>query len=685
MPALDKIRNISIIAHIDAGKTSTTEGILYYSGLTHRIGSIDDGTTVMDFLPEERARGITIMASAATIPWRDYHFHLIDTPGHIDFTAEVERSLRVIDGAVVIFSAVEGVEAQSEKVWRQADGYGVPKIAFVNKMDRVGASFERTVGQIDEKFGKCALPLQLPLGAEDTFEGMLDVLTKEQIHFTGERNSEILREPLTAEQETVWQEAYDRLISIISDDSDEVAELYLSEEPIPLELLKREIRRLTLARKVVPVFVGSAKKDMGVQPLCDGIIDYLPSPLDCAARQAFLVKTGETTEVAPSPNGDFTGFIFKVNASKTADLFFLRVYSGRLKTNATVTNSRTGEKVRARQIFRVYAKSTELVDEAVTGDIVGITGLKDCGIGDTLCDGKHPIAFDSIRFPEPVISMVVEPKSIKDKDKLDEALEMLCREDQTLQKSISEDTKQRILSGMGELHLEINLKRLMDEFHLEIRCGEPRVAYRETFQARTTEHVLFDKVLGDVHLATEVTVSFQPMDRSGEMFDVSNAVKPGAQVPRAIVQTGERTLLDALHTGGLSGYPLIFVKAVLEDIKYLPDLTTEGAVAGAVVQAMEDALQHVGTVILEPLMHLEVTAPESCMGDITMYLQPRRAIIRDMATVGTVRKLVCEVPLAEMFGFGKALPRLSGGRGSFTMEPSGYQELPKNIANTQSY
>ncbi len=680
MPSLDKIRNISIIAHIDAGKTSTTEGILYYSGLTHRIGSIDDGTTVMDYLPEERARGITIMASAATIPWRDCHFHLIDTPGHIDFTAEVERSLRVIDGAVVIFSAVEGVEAQSEKVWRQADGYGVPKIAFVNKMDRVGASFERTVGQIDEKFGKCALPLQLPLGAEDAFEGMIDVLTREQIHFQGERNAEILRAPLAPEQEARWQEAYDAMISVVSDHSDEVAELYLSEEAVPIELLKREIRRLTLARKVVPVFVGSAKKDMGVQPLCDGIVDYLPSPTDCEARKAFVVKTGEETEVAPSPNGDFTGFIFKVNASKTADLFFLRVYSGRLKTNATVTNSRTGEKVRARQIFRVYAKSTELVDEAVTGDIVGITGLKDCGIGDTLCDCKHPIAFDVIRFPEPVISMVVEPKSIKDKDRLDEALDLLCREDQTLQRSLSEDTKQRILSGMGELHLEISLKRLVDEFHLEIRCGEPRVAYRETIQGPTTEHVVFDKMLGDVHLSTAVTIAFRPMPRSGEMFEVTSSVKGGQQLPRALVQTAEHTLADALHTGGLSGYPLIFVHADLQDIQYVAELTTEGAVAGAVLEAVESALRRVGTVILEPLMHLEVTAPETSIGDISMYLQPRRAVIRDIVNQGTVRRLVCEVPLAEMFGFGKALPRLSGGRGSFTMEPSGYQELPASQA-----
>ena len=669
---LEKVRNISIIAHIDAGKTSTTEGFLYFSGLTHRYGNIDDGNTVMDYLPEERERGITIVSAAATIPWKDCHIHLIDTPGHIDFTAEVERSLRVIDGAVVIFSAVEGVEAQSEKVWHQADVYGLPKIAFVNKMDRVGASFERTVEQINEKFGDCALPMQLPVGLENGFHAMVDVLTGELIEFVGEDNSEVKRSPVDGELKELWHVAYTELVEKVSNDSDEIAELYLSEEPVPAELLVKEIRRLTWARKLVPVFMGSAKRKLGVQPLADAVLEYLPSPLDCAERKAYNTKSGEEVFVKPDPKGDFTGFIFKVNASKTADLYFLRVYSGTLKTNATVTNSRTGEKVRARQIFQIYAKSTELVQDAQTGDIVGITGLKDCGIGDTLCDCRQPIEYEKIVFPEPVISMVVEPKSIKDKDKLDEAIEMLCREDQTLRHSISDDTHQRILSGMGELHLEINMKRLADEFKLDIRCGEPRVAYRETLKAAGTEIVSFDKMLGDVHLATEVTVEFEPMPMSGAMFEVNNAVREQG-IPRAIMQTAERTLVDALHTGGLSGYPLIYVKATIKSIKYLPDATTEGAVAGAILQAMDQILSRMGTTILEPLMHLEVMAPDECIGEITMYLQPRRAVIRDIVTVGKVKKVVCEVPLAEMFGFGKALPKLSGGRASFTMEPSGYQ------------
>ncbi|MDD4098412.1 MAG: elongation factor G [Lentisphaeria bacterium] len=672
------IRNISIIAHIDAGKTSTTEGILYYSGLTHRYGSIDDGTTVMDFLPEERARGITIAAAAASVPWKEHSIHLIDTPGHIDFTAEVERSLRVIDGAVVVFSAVEGVEAQSEKVWRQADRYEVPKIAFINKMDRVGASFDGTVAQINDKFSRCALPLQIPLGCENTFAGLIDVLTGEQVCFSGERNAEVRREPLSAEQQDVWKAAYSHVVERVADFSDEVAELFLTESEVPLELLRQEIRRLTLARQVVPVFVGSAKKSIGIQPLMDGVIDYLPSPLEVTYK-AFDVKTEQEVTITSDPGTSFTGFIFKVNASNTADLFFIRVYSGVLKANATVINTRSGDKVRARQLYRIYAKSTEQVDEVGPGEIVGVTGLKDCGIGDTLCEGRPLLAFDKIGFPDPVISMVVEPKFSKDKDRLDEALALLCREDQTLCRSTAEDTGQRLLSGMGELHLEVNLKRVAADFNVEIRCGEPRVAYRETLKAETVQSVVFEKTLGDTFLFAGVKVAFRPLPRGGDIFTITSSVRD-ASLPRAFLAAAERALHDGLRTGGLNGYPMIYVGADILELKFSPDTTTEGAVAGAALQAIDQALAQVGTVILEPLMHLEVVCPEDTVGEISMYLQPRRAIIRDIASVGGVKKIVCEVPLAEMFGFGKALPRLSGGRGTFSMEPSGYQELPAAAA-----
>lgn len=672
MSELSNIRNLGIIAHIDAGKTSTTEGLLFFSGLTHRYGNIDEGTTVMDFLPDERARGITIMAAAAVIPWGSYEYHLIDTPGHIDFTAEVERSLRAIDGAVVIFSAVEGVEAQSEKVWHQADGYGVPKIAFVNKMDRIGASYSRTCQEIDEKFGGVALPMQFPDGEESDFHGMVDLLAMEYLQFTGDRHEVVQRLPVPEELRRNAEAAREALLEKLSDHSDEVANLFLEGAEIPLELLHSEIRRLTLSRKLVPVFLGSAKREIGVQPLADAIGLYLPSPVDVKEYPAVDRRTGKETAVHADPKEPFAGFIFKINASNTADLFFLRIYSGTLHGNDQLVNARTGEKVRAKQLYRIYAKSTEQIQEAGPGDIVGLTGLKDCGIGDTLCAPQRVLSFGGIAFPEPVISMVVEPKFSKDKDKLDDALNLLCREDQTLRRSTAEETGQRVVSGMGELHLEVSLKRVSTDFGVDIRTGEPRVAYRETLLKPATIHAVFNKTIGDAVFYAEVTVDFSPMERTGEPFEITDETR--GVIPRALTEAALQALGDGLKTGGLQGYPMIFVKASLKDLKFAQETTTPGAVAGAVNDAITQAFQQAGTVILEPVMKLEVLAPEDTVGEISMYLQPRRAIISDMTQVGTMRKIICQVPLAEMFGFGKALPRLSGGRGSFSLEPSGYQE-----------
>ncbi len=674
MSDLSKIRNLGIIAHIDAGKTSTTEGLLFFSGLTHRYGNIDDGTTVMDFLPDERARGITIMAAAAVIPWKDFEYHLIDTPGHIDFTAEVERSLRAIDGAVVIFSAVEGVEAQSEKVWHQADGYGVPKIAFVNKMDRIGASYERTCQEINEKFSNAALPMQLPDGEESAFHGMVDLLAMEYLQFDGERHETVARKPIPAELQSAAQAAREALVEKVSDHSDQVATLFLEGEEVPLDLLKAEIRRLTLERKLVPVFLGSAKREMGVQPLADAIGEYLPSPVDVPEYPATERRSGKECAVHADPAEPFSGFIFKINASNTADLFFLRVYSGKLHPNDQLINARTGEKVRAKQLYRIYAKSTEQIQEAGPGDIVGLAGLKDCGIGDTLCAPQRVLSFGGIAFPEPVISMVVEPKFSKDKDKLDDALALLCREDQTLRRSTAEETGQRVVSGMGELHLEVSLKRVSTDFGVEIRTGEPRVAYRETLVKPVTIHTVFNKTVGDAVFYAEVTIDFAPRERTGEPFEIRDETR--GTIPRALLDAALQALQDGLRTGGLQGYPMIFVEATLKELVFSQETTTPGAVAGAVNESITQALQQSGTVVLEPLMKLEVLAPEDCVGEISMYLQPRRAIISDMLQIGNMRKILCQVPLAEMFGFGKALPRLSGGRGSFSLEPSGYQEKP---------
>jgi elongation factor G len=681
MSDLSRIRNISIIAHIDAGKTTTTEGILFYSGLTHRYGNIDEGTTVMDFLPEERARGITIQAAAATIPWQDCLIHLIDTPGHIDFTAEVERSLRVIDGTVVIFSGVEGVEAQSEKVWRQADCYQVPKIAFINKLDRIGASFPRVLAEINETFGNCAVAIHEPVGNEDGFQAILDLVTEELVSFSGDDNRVVTRGPVPADLREAMRLGREHLIERLGDHSDAIAAFYLEGTPVPADLLRRELRALTLRRAVVPVLLGSGKRRLGIQLLADAVIDYLPSPQDIGRISGHDPRNDETLEVSPDPKAPFSGLIFKVSASASADLFYLRTYSGTLHTGDSLLNTRSNERVRPKQILRIYAKSTEMVEQAGPGDIVGLVGLRDCGIGDTLCDPRHRIAFERIAFPDPVLSIAVEPRYSKDKDRLDEILGLLCREDQTLSRTRDEDTGQRLLSGMGELHLEISLNRVAHEFGLDVRTGEPRVAYRETLRAAATEHAIFNRVLGEMELFAEAEVSFRPLSRGGDLFRVTSNLRSRLLIPKAFITAAEKALTDGLRTGGNHGYPLIYVGAELTALNVSTDKTTEPAVVGAVLQAVDQAISHAGTVVLEPLMHLEVLCPEDCLGDVSLSLQPRRAIIHEMTNIGQIKRIVCEVPLSQMFGFGKALPKITGGRGTFSMEPCGYQELPADLAN----
>lgn len=684
MDDIQKIRNIGIIAHIDAGKTTTTEGLLYYSGLSHRYGSIDDGTTIMDFLPEERTRGITIMAAAATLPWGEHLIHLIDTPGHIDFTAEVERSLRVMDGAVVVFSGVEGVEAQSEKVWRQADGYGVPKIAFINKLDRIGASFARVQSEINEKFGNCAVSVQAPVGIEEEFHAILDLVDEELITFSGENNAEVKREPIPQDLEEEANALREEMIERLADASDAIAMAYLEGDTLDSDTLKSEIRRLTILREIVPVLLGSGKKHIGIQPLGAAVIDYLPSPLDVGAVSAMPVRgrEGETVDLLPDPEKPFAGLIFKVTASSTSDLFYMRTYTGTLKANSQLVNARTGAKVRAKQVFKIYAKSTEAMEEVGPGDIVGLVGLKNCSIGDTLCEPRQVVTLEQIKFPEPVISMAVEPRLSKDKDKLDEALSMLCREDQTFGVTRDEDTGQRLVSGMGELHLEINVKRLAEQFGLNVRVGEPRVAYRETFCGQTTERVVFERAIGETELYAEVEVAFKPLSRGEELFSVENRLRGAKAIPKALVACAEKALADGLRTGGNHGYPLIYLSAQLNDLKVQTGKTTEGAIVGAVLQSIDQAINRVGTTVLEPVMRLEILGPEETVGEVSMYLQPRRAIIHNIVLVNEARKITVEVPLGEMFGFGKSLPRLTGGRGSFSMEPCGYQEVPADVAKT---
>ncbi len=673
---LSNIRNIGIIAHIDAGKTTLTERFLYYSGKTHKIGDIDAGNTVMDYLDEERSRGITIVAAAASFPWEKNLYHLIDTPGHIDFTAEVERSMRVIAGAVVIFSGVEGVEAQSEKVWRQSNSYNISKIAFINKLDRMGASFDRVLKDIQNKFSNIkSVPFQIPVGIESSFSGVIDLISMKYLVFESKDGSEVKELDIPEEFLEKALEAKDEMLSSISELSDEVADYYLEEKEIPLHLLIKEVRKLVVSNKFCPVFAGSAKRNIGVQPILDAIADYLPSPEDIPTYIGTTLKNHEEVEININ-DSNFCGFVFKTVASETADLLYLRTYSGKLTNDMTVINTRTKEKLKIKRILRLYAKNIEAVDEVGPGDIVGIVGVKNTTTGDTLCSVGKPVLLAGVNFPEPVISIAIEPKSSKDKDKLFSALSLLKREDPTLTIKKHESTGQFILSGMGELHLEVNCHRLEDEFNIDVRHGAPRVVYRESIIDGGTFEGKFAKVIGEKEFFAEVVFRLDSIPRFEKGLEVEVDLKHRKATPNAWINSAEKTLKNALKTGGNWGYPLIYIKGTILEIKGTPEKTNEGSVAGAILDGVNKAIR-AGTKLLEPVTKLEIMSPDASIGEITGYLQSRRAVIHSIDTLPDIKRLLCEVPLVEMFGFSKALPKLSGGRASFTMEPCGYQEISK--------
>lgn len=671
---LFSIRNIGIIAHIDAGKTTLSERFLYYTGKTHKIGDIDSGTTVMDYLDEERARGITIVAAAASFTWGNKLYHLIDTPGHIDFTAEVERSLRVIDGAVVVFSAVEGVEAQSEKVWRQSDKYKVAKIAFINKLDRIGALFDRVVGDIQGKFPLIkSIPLQLPVGVESSFSGVIDLITMKFLSFTENDGSKVEEAEIPPELKEEAEIKRALMISSIADISDELAEYYLAEKPISEELLKKVIRELVIDLKMCPIFCGSAKRNIGVQPVLDAIGSYFPSPEDIPSYKAHSVKTDEEIEVNIH-DSNFAALVFKVIASGSGDLLYVRTYSGTLSSDMTVLNPRTMERLKIKRILRLYSKNVEQTDNVGPGDIVGLVGLKDTTTGDTLCSVNKPLSLERVTFPEPVISMAIEPRSTKDKDRLNYALDMLCREDPTLSLSIHESTGQALISGMGELHLEINTNRIKNEFNLDIRHGAPNVVYKESLSKEGTFKGVFNKVIAENEYYAEVSFKLEPVPRLPGGLEVGIDIKNVKNLPQSWVNAAVESLKNALKTGGNWGYSLIYIKGTITGITGIKEKTNEGAIAGAVLNGVNSAIR-AGTFLLEPITKVEIVSPENTIGEISGYLQSRRAVIYKVENLQNVKKLDCEVPLSEMFGFSKALPKLSGGRASFSMEPCGYQEL----------
>ena len=691
---LQQIRNIGIVAHIDAGKTTLTERMLFFTKTSHRLGEVDRGTTITDFDPEEQERGITIYSAAVSFRWQDVTVNLIDTPGHVDFTAEVERSLRVLDGAVVVFSAREGVEAQSETVWRQADRYGVPRLALVNKLDREGADFFGTVKQIEERLGARPLVLQVPLGmgpphVTNPFRGLVDLLTMELLTFPpkeealsgDEKGLEVARGPIPPEVANLAAEWREQLVSTLFDFSDEVAELALAEAPIPPELMRKVIRQATITRLVVPVLAGSALDCIGVQPVLDGVAWYLPSPADVPPVEVLdpTQKAPTTISRPPDPQAPFSGLVFKILAEKHGDLAFVRVYSGTLKAGSRAWNPLRQKKENIAQLWHVQADRREQVPEARAGDIVGVIGPRASITGDTLCDAAAPIVLETIKFPETVISMAIESETSLERKKLSEALEMMKRQDPTFRAVESEETGQTLISGMGELHLEVIRHRLERDFKLKCRVHKPRVSYKETLgRAARVSGEANRQVAGQTFVAT-VTIRGEPTGDQGPVA-VEQGWFPESDSLSAIAATMTESVRESAERGGLKGCPMWGVRIVVLESPVPEPVPGDVAIRIAAADAIENLLQQAGTVLLEPVMKVEVTVPEEYLGDVINDLQQRRAIITATEIRGGATVLTAEAPLASMFGYSAAMRSASQGRASFTMAPLKYGPAPAETA-----
>ena len=683
--AIERIRNIGIIAHIDAGKTTTTERILFYAGETHRMGNVDDGTTVTDFDPEEAKRGITIYSAAISCKWQDHTINIIDTPGHVDFTAEVERSLRVLDGGVVVFSAVEGVEAQSETVWRQADKYHVPRICFINKMDRIGAGFERVFSQLSDRLHANPVAVSIPLGEGPVtnpqgFRGILDLIQMKALYFNSAPQGTTIDVQSIPEEELMRAEEWHRrLIDAIALLDDEAFSIYDSTGDLPAEQIIRVLRKAVISNQLQPVLCGSSLDYIGVQPILDAVVRYLPSPLDIPpveGRNPNPKKAEKSESRTPSEKEPFCGLVFKIHVDEHSELYFVRIYSGVLKNRSRVLNPRTGSKELISQLWRMQADSREKLEEATAGDIVGVIGPKDAVTGDTLCDALHGILLESIRFPETVISMAIEPDSSADRKKLEETLKVMSKQDPTFSAKISEETGQTIVSGMGELHLEIISKRMERDFHIKMRSHKPRVTYRETIASKVELEGRFDRQNAGVRQFASVRISLEPVPEEPGI-SILYKMKPNV-LPPELALIFEQALRDELKGGGLVGYQLINTKAVALDAEYHEGETTETAIRAAVADAVRQALQKVGTVCLEPIMKLEVVTPSDFVGNISADLNSRRAMIVNTELRGHLVVMIAEAPLSRMFGYSTDVRSLSQGRATFTMEPLRYDVAPPN-------
>ncbi len=683
--SIDHIRNIGIVAHIDAGKTTTTERILFYTGETHRMGDVDSGTTVTDFDPEEAKRGITIYSAAVSCQWKEYAINIIDTPGHVDFTAEVERSLRVLDGAVVIFSAVEGVEAQSETVWRQADRYHVPRMCFINKMDRIGASFERTFGQIEQRLRAHPLALQLPIGAGPAdrpggFQGIIDLIEKKALYFSKERQGQDIDvRDIPAEEADRVEEWRGKLIEAVAMFDEKAFGFYDETGDIPPEEIRRVIRQATIQSQIQPLFCGASLSYVGVQPVLDGVVSYLPSPVEVPAVTGKNPNPKKEAVETRKPSSDepVCGLVFKVQASQHAELCFVRIYSGVLKSRSRLLNPRTGEKELISQLWKIQASSKAQLEQAEAGDIVGIVGPKDSVTGDTLCDQHHPILLEAIRFPETVISMAVEPDSSAERKKLEETLRLMAKQDPTFLAKISEETGQTIISGMGELHLEIIRNRMERDFGLKVRVHKPRVTYRETIQSSVDQESVFERQAGTASLYAGLKIRLEPFEAEVPYL-VTSKLKPGTIPPeweKVILQT----LTDQARGSGMVGHPLMHLKVTLLDVRSREGETNDVALAAAASKVFNDALQSAGTVLLEPIMKLEVVTPDNFLGNVTADLNSRRAIIVNNERRNDLVVLEAHAPLAEMFGYSTQIRSLSQGRASYSMEPLRYDAAPPSV------
>ena len=682
--ALAKVRNIGIMAHIDAGKTTTTERILFYTGITYKIGEVHEGAAVMDWMEQEQERGITITSAATKCEWKGHTIQIIDTPGHVDFTVEVERSLRVLDGAVAVYDGVAGVEPQTENVWRQADKYRVPRMCFVNKMDRTGADFFRCVDMMVSRLNATPLILQLPIGSEADFIGVVDLVGMRALTWRGEtrKGEDYTVEEIPANMAEQAAKYREKLIETLAEVDDSIMEKYLEGEELSIEDIKAAVRRATIASKANPVLCGSAFKNKGIQPMLDAVVDYLPSPLDIPAIEGTATDGETPMQRKPSVSEPFAALAFKIQTDKhLGKLTYVRIYSGTIESGAQVVNSTKDRKERIGKIYQMHANKREERASAQAGDIIAVQGLKQTTTGDTLCDPANPVILESMTFPEPVIEVAIEPKSKADQEKLSTAIQRLAEEDPTFRVKLDEETGQTVISGMGELHLEILVDRMRREFNVEANIGKPQVAYRETIR-KPVQRIEYThkKQTGGSGQYAKVIISLEPLPLGGEAtYEFVNQVT-GGRVPKEFIPSVDAGIQDAMQYGVLAGYPLVGIRAILEDGQYHEVDSSEMAFKIAGSMALKEAARKADPALLEPMMAVEVVTPEENMGDVIGDLNSRRGMIQAMDERGGARVVRALVPLSEMFGYVSDLRSKTQGRASYSMQFDSYHEVPANVA-----